>query len=148
KSDNYILVHKRQPKPKIRETMSVKHMIICLTCSLLALFLQFFQVSRAQTYDWGALDAALEANKKLLGENVVVMIWKKDDTLVYKKENKFFNSKAQAPVASASKWLTAALVMQFVDEGLLSLDDKVVQWVPEFEKYFKNYITIRHCLSH
>lgn len=128
--------------------MSVKHMIICLKCSLLALFLLFFQVSRAQTYDWGALDAALEANKKLLGENVVVMIWKKDDTLVYKKENKFFNSKAQAPVASASKWLTAALVMQFVDEGLLSLDDKVVQWVPEFEKYFKNYITIRHCLSH
>ena len=43
---------------------------------------------------------------------------------------------------------TAALVMQFVDEGKLSLDDKVSQWIPEFARYGKNYITIRHCLSH
>jgi CubicO group peptidase (beta-lactamase class C family) len=59
-----------------------------------------------------------------------------------------FNSKTQAPIASCSKWLTAALVMQFVDEGKLSLDDKVVKYIPEFEKYFKNYITIRECLCH
>ncbi|MGQ0738494.1 MAG: serine hydrolase domain-containing protein [Bacteroidota bacterium] len=59
-----------------------------------------------------------------------------------------FNSKTVAPIASCSKWLTAALVMQFVDEGKLSLDDKVVKYIPEFEKYFKSYITIRHCLSH
>jgi CubicO group peptidase (beta-lactamase class C family) len=35
-----------------------------------------------------------------------------------------------------------------VDEGKLSLDDKITKWVPEFEKYFKNYITVRHCLAH
>ena len=75
------------------------------------------------------------------------MIWK-GDSLVYKKEMGGFNSKTQAPIASCSKWLTAALVMQFVDEGKLSLDDKVVKYIPEFEKYFKNYITIRQCLSH
>jgi CubicO group peptidase (beta-lactamase class C family) len=59
-----------------------------------------------------------------------------------------FNSKTQAPIASCSKWMTAALVMQFVDEGKLSLDDKVVKYIPEFGNYFKNFITIRHCLSH
>ncbi len=75
------------------------------------------------------------------------MIWK-GDSLVYKKEMGDFNSKTQAPIASCSKWLTAALVMQFVDEGKISLDDKVVKYIPEFDKYFKGYITIRHCLSH
>ena len=75
------------------------------------------------------------------------MIWNKD-SLLYKKEMGGFNSKTQAPIASCSKWLTAALVMQFVDEGKLSLDDKVVKYIPEFDKYFKGYITIRQCLSH
>jgi CubicO group peptidase (beta-lactamase class C family) len=72
----------------------------------------------------------------------------KGDSLVFKKEMGTYNSKTQAPIASCSKWLTAALVMQFVDEGKLSLDDKVAKYIPEFDKYFKGYITIRHCLSH
>jgi CubicO group peptidase (beta-lactamase class C family) len=70
------------------------------------------------------------------------------DSILYKKELGEFNSKTQAPIASCSKWLTAALVMQFVDEGKISLDDPVVKYIPVFEKYFKNYITIRHCISH
>ena len=64
-----------------------------------------------------------------------MLIWKKDDTLVYKKEVGEFKSKTVAPIASCSKWLTAALVMQFVDEGKFSLDDQVVNYLPEFEKY-------------
>lgn len=75
------------------------------------------------------------------------MVWK-GDSLLYKKEMGDFNSATQAPIASCSKWLTAALVMQFVDEGKLSLDDKVMKYIPEFEKYLKGYITIRQCLSH
>jgi CubicO group peptidase (beta-lactamase class C family) len=59
-----------------------------------------------------------------------------------------FNSKTEAPIASASKWLTAALILELVDEGKLSLDDKVSRYLPIFEMYGKNYITLRHCLSH
>jgi len=94
------------------------------------------------------LDGLLVQKQKEFGKDLVVMLWKKDDTLVYKKELGEFNTKTQAPIASCSKWLTAALVMTFVDEGKLSLDDKISKWLPEFEKYGKNYITIRHCLSH
>ncbi|HNR16793.1 MAG TPA: serine hydrolase domain-containing protein, partial [Chitinophagaceae bacterium] len=111
-----------------------------------AVFLLFFQPVFSQ-YDWSPLDKELEAKQKLLGQDMVAMIWK-GDSLVYKKEMGQFNSKTQAPIASCSKWLTAALVMQFVDEGKLSLDDKVAKYIPEFDKYFKGYITIRHCLSH
>jgi CubicO group peptidase (beta-lactamase class C family) len=110
------------------------------------LLLLFLQPVYAQ-YKWSELDQELQSNQKLLGTNIVTMIWK-GDSLVYKKELGEFNSKTQAPIASCSKWLTAALVMQFVDEGKLTLDDKIVKWIPEFEKYFKSYITVRHCLSH
>ena len=112
----------------------------------LALFMLFLQPVSAQ-YNWTNLDQELEAKKQLLGNNVVALIWK-NDSLIYKKEMGDFNAKTQAPIASCSKWLTAALVMQFVDEGKLSLDDKVAKYVPEFDKYFKGYITIRQCLSH
>ena len=94
------------------------------------------------------LDDIISQKQKLLGKDFVVMLWKKDDTLVYKKELGDFNSKTQAPIASCSKWLTTALVMTFIDEGKLSLDDKITKWLPEFEKYGKTYITIRACLSH
>ena len=126
--------------------MSHKVSSICLKVLSVAAFLLLLQPLKAQ-YNWTALNDKLEANQKLLGDNVVAMIWK-GDSVIYKKEMGGFNSKTQAPIASCSKWLTAALVMQFVDEGKLSLDDKVVKYLPEFGKYFKGYITIRQCLSH
>lgn len=136
--------------------MSYKFCSTCLKCSLLGLFMLLLQPVLSQKtqdyfspkYNWSSLDQELEAKKKLLGNNLVMMLWKKDDTLVYKKEMGDFNSKTQAPIASCSKWLTAALVMIFVDEGKISLDDKITKWLPEFEKYGKNYITLRLCLSH
>jgi CubicO group peptidase (beta-lactamase class C family) len=82
-----------------------------------------------------------------LGNNAVALVWK-DGKIIYQKELGDFNAKTQAPIASCSKWLTAALVMTYVDEGKLSLDEPVVKYIPVFEKYFKKYITLRHCLSH
>lgn len=128
------------------ETMSYKVSSICLKVLSVAAFLLLLQPAKAQ-YNWGDLEAQLEDKQKLLGTNIIAMIWK-GDSLVYKKEMGDFKMKTQAPIASCSKWLTAALVMQFVDEGKISLDDKVVKYIPEFDKYFKGYITIRHCLSH
>jgi CubicO group peptidase (beta-lactamase class C family) len=127
-------------------TMSYKVSAICLKVLSVAAFLLLLQPANAQ-YNWSDLDAGLQNKQKLLGTNMVAMIWK-GDSLVYKKEMGGFNSKTQAPIASCSKWLTAALVMQFVDEGKISLDDPVVKYLPFFEKYFKSHITIRHCLSH
>ena len=127
--------------------MSYRTSLICLKSSLLALFLLFLQSGFAQ-FDSTELIQAVQSKQKLLGKDMVLMLWKKNDTLIYKREMGEFNSKTVAPIASSSKWLTAALLMQFVDEGKLSLDDKVNRWIPEFEKYLKNYITIRQCLNH
>lgn len=121
-------------------------MLTCLKSSLLCLSLLFFQPGNSQ-YNWRELETVLQARQKTLGTNAIMMIWK-GDSLVYKKEMGDFNAKTQAPIASCSKWLTAALVMMFVDEGKISLDDPVVKYLPIFGNYFKNYITIRNCLSH
>ncbi len=125
----------------------------CLKGTFLALLLILFQVSDAQktVKEFGVaaypeLDGLVRQKEKLIGGHAVVMVW--GDTLLYKRELGTFNSRTVAPVASASKWLTAALVMMMVQEGKISLDDKVSDYIPEFSKYGKNYITIRHCLSH
>jgi CubicO group peptidase (beta-lactamase class C family) len=51
------------------------------------------------------------------------------------------------PIASASKWLTAATLMTFVDDGDLSLDDPVARFLPAFGGP-KAAITVRELLSH
>src|SRR5436190_3364399 len=123
------MFHKSQSRKSIPVTMSYNFNVSCLKSSLIAVFLLLLQPVFSQ-YNWSGLDTELQAKQKLLGTDLVVMLWKKGDTLIYKKELGTFNSKTSAPIASCSKWLTAALLMVFVDEGKLSLDDKISQWIP------------------
>ncbi len=51
------------------------------------------------------------------------------------------------PIASASKWLTSATLMTFVDDGIVRLDDPVANYLPEFHGA-KAAITVRQLLSH
>ncbi|MBS1620485.1 MAG: beta-lactamase family protein [Bacteroidetes bacterium] len=126
--------------------MSYKIKAICLKSSLVLSFLLLFQPLFSQ-YNFSQLGQTLTDYQKDLGSNVVFQLWDKD-SMLYKKEMGDFNSKTQTPIASCSKWLTAALVMIFADEGKISLDDPIVKYLPVFGNYFKNYITIRQCLSH
>ncbi|MBK5272395.1 MAG: serine hydrolase [Bacteroidia bacterium] len=126
--------------------MSYKFSFICLKSSIVAVSLLLLQPLYAQ-YSWRELEDELKDKQKMLGTDAEVMIWK-GDSLVYKRDMGDFDSKTVKPIASCSKWLTAALVMMFVDEGKISLDDPVVKYIPIFGNYFKSYITIRHCLSH
>lgn len=126
--------------------MSLKFKSNCLNISFVVFFLLLFQVSFAQA-DFAGLDAIVASKQKVLGADVITMVATKD-TVVYQKANKIFSPRTQAPIGHASQWLTAALILKLVDEGTLSLDDKVSQYLPVFEKYGKNFITLRHCLSH
>src|SRR5687768_11537606 len=119
----------------VYETMSLNPARICMKVISIISFLLFFQQGFSQ-YNWTELNKELSAKQSLLGNNIVTLIWK-GDSLVFKNESGDFNAKTQAPVASCSKWLTAALVMQFVDEGKLKLDDPVMKYIPGFDLYFK-----------
>jgi CubicO group peptidase (beta-lactamase class C family) len=49
---------------------------------------------------------------------------------------------------SASKAVTAMLIHKLDEEGVLRLDDRVVDYIPEFSRYGKDKITLRHVLAH
>ena len=86
-------------------------------------------------------------NKLELGTKYACLI-EKDGKVLYKKDVEDFDVKETGKLGSSSQWLTAALVMWCVDQGKLSLDDKVSDYLPIFTTYGKRYITIRHCLTH
>ncbi len=120
--------------------------VTCVKVSTVFVFMLLFQGLNAQT-DFSEAGNKMEAARKELGGKAVLAIYK-GGKIVYEKNIGDCNIKTQAPVAGWSNWLTAALVMTFVDQGKLSLDDKVSKYLPVFSKYAKGYISIRDCLSH
>ncbi len=125
--------------------MSVKFKSICVKVSTAAIFMLFFQWANAQA-DFSEVGNKIEKYRKELGGNAVVLIYK-DGKIAYQKTMGDITLKTQVPVAGCSQWLTTALIMSLVDQGRLSLDDKVSKYLPIFSKYAKGYITIRDCLS-
>jgi CubicO group peptidase (beta-lactamase class C family) len=110
-------------------------------------FLLIFQFAGAQQRDFSGIEGILKLQQKSLGKEVVILV-AKDGKNSYVLQSPEFNAKMAVPIEHASTWLTAAVVMTFVDAGKVSLDDKVSKYIPEFAKYFKGYITLRHCLTH
>lgn len=49
---------------------------------------------------------------------------------------------------SASKAVTAMMIHLLDDRGLLHIDDRVVEYIPEFGRHGKESTTIRHVLTH
>lgn len=59
-----------------------------------------------------------------------------------------FTPTTVVPIASATKTLSAAVLMSLVDSGLLSLDDRVGQYLPEWNIGTRAGITLRMCFTH
>lgn len=59
-----------------------------------------------------------------------------------------FTPDTYLPIASSSKWLSAALFLTFVEEGLVTLDDSIGKFLPLMTKHGKGNIRMWQCLSH
>jgi CubicO group peptidase (beta-lactamase class C family) len=79
--------------------------------------------------------------QKMVGNMIAQRQGKTADLSDYKNDTRQM-------IASCSKWLSAALVMTFVDEGKLKLTDTVGKYLPVLSKGGKGKITISQCLSH
>ena len=97
------------------------------------------------SYDFTLLDTLLQRIAPKHGGAALVLI--KGDKVIYRKSFGSHTAGKVVPVASASKWLSGALIMTLVDEGKLSLDDSVSKYLPEFGGE-KSTITIRQLFSH
>jgi CubicO group peptidase (beta-lactamase class C family) len=149
--------------------MKIRNTLYTYT-SLVLSFIFVTQVAIAQSA-YSKLDDWLENNVKDLGGRAMLVVYK-DGKQVYanavnelsarqKMLGKFlarrqgkeasienYTLTTQQPIASCSKWLSAALVMSFVDEGKLSLNDSVGKFLPVLSQHGKGIITISQCLSH
>lgn len=133
--------------------MSVSFSSACRKAILVAASLLFLQVSFSQkkavpANAFPAFDKAIEENKKELGKDFSVVVAVADSTVYQKNIGDPANVRTPFPIGDCSQWFTTALIMQLVDEGKISLDDPVAKYLPVFESYRRNFVTIRHCLTH
>jgi CubicO group peptidase (beta-lactamase class C family) len=133
--------------------------------------LLILSITAGQAQDRYKLDQWLDDHAREMGGRAMLVVWK-DGQVVYSQSvnemtrrqkivNKFvarrqkkeaslddYTMTTRQPMASCSKWLSAALVMTFVDEGKLDLSDTVGKYLPVLSAHGKGNITISQCLSH
>jgi CubicO group peptidase (beta-lactamase class C family) len=139
----------------------------------ITIFFLFFlpALSVSAQYHFEKADAWLSANVADMGGRALLVVYK-DGKVIYTGTQTQMNMRekmvarmvarrnggtantgdytvsARQPIASCSKWLSAALVMTFVDEGKLKLSDTVGKYLPMLSANGKGNITIDECLSH
>ncbi len=59
-----------------------------------------------------------------------------------------FTTQTPSEIASITKLLTGVLFAQFVDQGIIAIDDPVGKYLPEFPMTGPNALTLRHCFTH
>ncbi len=116
---------------------------------LIVFFILRPQITEAQPYNFSDLDKILKENKRAIGgfSKGFSLTLIKDGKVIYNYENSNYSANRVVPVASASKWLSAGVIMALVDEGKLSLDDQVKKYLPEFTGD-KGEATVRQLFSH
>jgi CubicO group peptidase (beta-lactamase class C family) len=138
---------------------------------LFLLIVFFFCQDINAQYAPAKTDAWLETNAPEMGGRVILMVWQNGnivyshtvnamtvkqkfaDRMIARRQGKTadlenFTPSTRLAIASCSKWLSAALVMTFVDEGKLKLTDTVGKYLPVLSRHGKGNITIGQCLSH
>jgi len=96
-------------------------------------------------YDFSAVNRLMQESVPKIGGSAVLIV--KDNVVLYQKAFGDFTLDMVVPIASASKWLSAGVIMSLVDEGKLSLDDSVSKYIPAFTGK-KGTITVRQLFSH
>jgi CubicO group peptidase (beta-lactamase class C family) len=126
----------------------------------------------ATAQDFSRLDQWLKENTGEMGGRSMLVLADKSGKLIYAHADNQLNMRqkmalrftarasgrdvdlgdyrldSKQPIASCSKWLSAALIMTFIDDGSLKLTDTVGKFLPVLSRSGKGNITISQCLSH
>lgn len=96
--------------------------------------------------DFAPVTQLLESSLKAFDLNGCGLQIRQHGAVVYEQAFGNYTVNTTVPIASASKWLSGAVVMSLVDDGILSLDDTTGQWLGWTGQ--KGTITIRQLFSH
>ena len=100
------------------------------------------------TYDFTPLDSIISTwmDKGYYPGGAICVI--KNDSVLFEKTYGSFTGDTKVYVASAGKWVAAAVIGAVVDRTDLSWDDPVEKWLPQFRGDAKGDILLRQLLSH
>lgn len=102
------------------------------------------------------LDNMIDSMFPLTSEPGCILAVMKGDSIVYEKckgvadldSMKAITGNTVFNLSSSSKLFTSIAMLKLIDEGVLSLDDTLDKFFPEFPPEIFNKITIRHLLTH
>lgn len=103
------------------------------------------------SYGSVSLDECLEKNK--FSGHVLIMkdaevIAQRTRGYADKENNRLINDSTLFNISSIGKLLTRIAILQLVQEGKLSFDDKVAKWGVDLSNDKENEVTIKHLLTH
>jgi CubicO group peptidase (beta-lactamase class C family) len=125
---------------------AVAFMIFVCSCSSRSS--EYQEVSKADsTYNFSAIEKKVQLWSDSGYYDGASLLIAKDNQLIFERYFGTYKPETQVYIASAGKWLAAATIATVVDEGKLTWDAKVVQWLPEFTDA-KGQATLRQLLSH
>ena len=94
-----------------------------------------------------ALQAALDEMVEVLELPGAVMLVGKNGFERFRITSGEFDANTVVPVASASKWVSSAVLMRLVEQGVLTLESPLNRYIPELVGHWAN-TTLRQLLSH
>ena len=106
------------------------------------------QSKQGATYDFTPLDSIISSwmDKGYYPGGAICVV--KNDSVLFEKAYGSFTGDTKVYVASAGKWVAAAVIGAVVDRTDLSWDDPVEKWLPQFRGDAKGGILLRQLLSH
>ncbi len=97
-------------------------------------------------YDLSLLDSLFTDSLALYGGNLFVRIYQAD-SIIYEYSAGDIGIDSIRGMASATKWISAGVIMAIADSGIIDLDDSLGLYLPIFSTNGKGHITIRQCFS-
>jgi CubicO group peptidase (beta-lactamase class C family) len=105
-------------------------------------------VSYAKTqYNFTTVDNLLNANLSSVFHNKVICLVMHNDSLIY-YYHQGGDSLTKGDIASATKTISAALMLRLAQEGTFGLDDSIAKYYPFATTLGKGAITIRQLFAH
>lgn len=105
-------------------------------------------LGRKDHYDFSPLDSIIRGwvdKGYYPGASICVV---RNDSVIFQKNYGDYTPDTKVYVASAGKWIAAAVIGAVVDRTELRWDDPVERWLPEFKGDVKGKILLRQLLSH
>ncbi len=106
-----------------------------------------FPDDSAWEYDFTAITQMLDDSSSLYLNRIYVEVFQ-DNLSIYKYQKGEINCNNIAlGQGSVTKWISAAIMLRLAEKGWWSLDDSIGTYLPDFTRYGKGHITLRHSYS-